>query len=428
LHIKTREADKKTNDKTGRKIEENITSIHKEENKASIYQSGINLGSGLIPLNILVIALVLAITFLPSNLPSNIIRIILGIPFLIFFPGYTLMAALFPQKEGIDTIQRVTLSLILSIAVVSLIGLVLNYTHWGIILESVLYSSTAFIFITSLVALLRRIKLTGYERFGIQLRGAMPGWGTGWHRALTITMLIAILGALGALGYFIATPEVGETFTDFYILNLEGVSANYTSNMTAGEEGKVIVGILNHEGEEVNYRVEVVIGSSIIEVGPVTLANEQKWEEEVGFVPEDPVEDQKVEFLLYKNDESEPYLEPLYIWIDFGERFTDFYILGQEGISANYTSELKVGEEGKVIVGILNNEGEEVNYRVEVVIDSSIIEVGPVTLSNKQKWEEEVSFVPDAPVEDQKVEFLLYKYDEPEPYLEPLYIWINVTE
>ncbi len=60
----------------------------------------------LIPLNLLVIVLVAVIILFPSN----ILRIILGLPFLLFFPGYTLVAALFPQKGGMGSIERVALS------------------------------------------------------------------------------------------------------------------------------------------------------------------------------------------------------------------------------------------------------------------------------------------------------------------------------
>ena len=81
----------------------------------------------LIPLNLLVFILVVAIVLFPSN----VLRIILGIPFLLFFPGYALMAALFPKREGMYGVERIALSFGLSIAVVPLIGLILNYTHWG---------------------------------------------------------------------------------------------------------------------------------------------------------------------------------------------------------------------------------------------------------------------------------------------------------
>ena len=98
----------------------------------------IKIGNGLILLNLLVVILILAILFFPSN----VLRIILGIPFLLFFPGYALHTALFPGRGRLDVAERVALSFGLSIAVVPLIGLVLNYLPWGIRLESVLYSVT----------------------------------------------------------------------------------------------------------------------------------------------------------------------------------------------------------------------------------------------------------------------------------------------
>ena len=274
----------------------------------------IKLGDGLIPLNLLAWVLILFIIFFPSN----ILRIILGIPFVLFCPGYTLMAALFTKKEGMGGIERVALSFGLSIAVVPLIGLILNYTPWGIRLEPILYSVASFILIASIIAWLRRRRLTEHERFAIQFQVTMPGWGEGvWGKVLAITVVVAILATLGTLGYVIATPKVGETFTEFYILGQDGKAANYPKELKVGEKGEVIVGIVNHEGKEVSYRVEVVVGSQeSTEVGPVVLVDEQKWEGEVSFVPEVAGENQKVEFLLYKDGEVEPCLEPLHLWVD----------------------------------------------------------------------------------------------------------------
>ncbi len=115
---------------------------------------------------------------------------------------------------------------------------------------------------------------------------------------------------------------------------------------------------------------------------------------------------------------------------DPGERFTEFYVFGPEGEAENYPEELAVGEEAKVIVGIINRERETATYRVEVAIDGvKSNEAGPVTLENGMKWEEELSFMPEVAGDKQKVEFLLYKNNyESEPHLKPLYLWINVRE
>ncbi len=267
----------------------------------------------LIPLNLLVIVLVAVIILFPSN----ILRIILGLPFLLFFPGYTLVAALFIKKEGMGSVERVALSFGLSIAVVPLIGLILNYTRWGIRTEPVLYSIVSFILITSIIAWLRRGRLPEPERFGIEFQMRLPGWGGGvWDRMLSVILTLAILGALGTLGYAIASPKVGERFTEFYIEGLEGKATDYPKELVVGEEGKVIVGIINREHETVTYRVEVAIDEiKNNEVGSVALDHDGEWEEIVGFIPGRAGDNQKVEFLLYKQGQDEVY-QRLHLWVD----------------------------------------------------------------------------------------------------------------
>ena len=273
----------------------------------------IKIRNELIPLNLLVLVLVAAIVLFPSTG----LRIALGVPLLVFFPGYTLMAALFPQRGGVDVLARIALSFGMSIAVVPLLGLALNYTPWGIRLEPILYSVASFILITSLIAWLRRKRLPHAERFDSEFQFGVPGWGGGiWDKVLSVILVIAILGALGMMGYAIATPKVGERFTEFYILGLGGQAADYPREIKVGEPERVTVGIVNHESEVVSYRVEVRIdGVKNNEVGPVVLANGQKWEGIVTFTPNKVVDNEKVDFLLYKNDEAEPSLKPLYLWI-----------------------------------------------------------------------------------------------------------------
>ena len=60
-------------------------------------------------------------------IPSTGLRIILGLPFLLFFPGYTLIAALFPRKGDLDSVERIALGFGVSIGAVILTGLVLNF-------------------------------------------------------------------------------------------------------------------------------------------------------------------------------------------------------------------------------------------------------------------------------------------------------------
>ncbi len=143
-----------------------------------------------------------------------------------------------------------------------------------------------------------------------------PGWGRGVRdRVLSIILALAILGALGTLGYVIVNPG-GESFTEFYILGLSGEAIGYPGELVVGEEGKVMVGIINREHEPVTYRVEVMIdGVKNNEVGPVTLEHDGEWEGIVGFTPDRAGDKQKVEFLLYRQGQSEVY-QRLHLWLD----------------------------------------------------------------------------------------------------------------
>jgi uncharacterized membrane protein len=59
------------------------------------------------------------------------LRYVFGSVLVLFLPGYSLIEALYPKKE-LDDLTRLALSIGLSLALVSLAGLVLNYTPWGI--------------------------------------------------------------------------------------------------------------------------------------------------------------------------------------------------------------------------------------------------------------------------------------------------------
>ena len=133
-------------------------------------------------------------------------------------------------------------------------------------------------------------------------------------------MPFVLLAVIGAIGYVLAAPKVGERFTEFYVLGTDGKATGYPSELEVGEKGIVTIGIVNHEYEAVSYRVEVRInGAKSSAIEPIVLQHEEVWEEQVSFVPEGAGENQEVEFLLYKNGDTEPYLKPLRLWLNVVE-------------------------------------------------------------------------------------------------------------
>jgi len=130
------------------------------------------------------------------------LRIALGLLFVIFFPGYTLLSALFPKRDSLGGIERLALSFGASIAVVPLIGLILNYTPWGIKLYPILISITIFIIVTSAIGWYRQRKLLAADRFSITLKTSLPDWAgmSQLDRGLSICLVVAIVAALGCIG------------------------------------------------------------------------------------------------------------------------------------------------------------------------------------------------------------------------------------
>ena len=271
----------------------------------------------------LVIAILISVALvILAIVGEGAVRIALGLIFVLFIPGYTLTAALFPKRDSLDAVQRVALSFGLSIAVVPLIGLILNYTPWGISVNPILTSLLAFIIVTAGIAWFRRRRLPPEQRFVVRFSFS---WLRFWRfpnrldRVLSGVLIVAILAVIGMLVFAAIPPTVEEKFTEFYILDSEGKTENYPDVVVSGEEAQVTIGIVNREKEVTDYIINIYIGNQRVkEVGPLTLAHEERWEHLVGFIPIEVGEDQEVRFLLLKTGEVEV-SEILHFWIDVVE-------------------------------------------------------------------------------------------------------------
>jgi len=249
--------------------------------------------------------------------PNSAVRVVLGLPFVLFFPGYVLIAALYPRSNDLDGIERVALSLGLSLAVVPLIGLVLNYTPWGIRLTPILMSLALFIIVCSVVAVRQRMRHSAEERFAGDIRPLLQA-----ARSLPWVSLALATGVIGVLLFagfrfgVLGGSRVGETFTEFYVLGPGGKAEGYPRRLLVGEPSQVIVGIINHEGQTAHYRVEVQAGvDRLASEGSFALADGEKREDRVGIVVRRPAKQVKVEFVLFMEGAKGPY-RTLHIWVD----------------------------------------------------------------------------------------------------------------
>jgi len=104
------------------------------------------------------VALTVPIVFYAVVPPLLYLRYVLGSFFTLYLPGAMLVEALYPRGEDLESLERFALSIGLSLAVVPLIGLLLNYLPWGIRLTPVTLSLAIFAEAMAAVALARKYR------------------------------------------------------------------------------------------------------------------------------------------------------------------------------------------------------------------------------------------------------------------------------
>ena len=269
------------------------------------------------------------------------LRIPLGLVFVLFVPGYSFIAALFPEagesptasdstaddpdsdansgwgsdsrwgsnadetrsdgtgpsgaatetgrglgRSGIDGIERVALSFGLSIAITPLLGLVLNFTPWGIRLVPIMVAVSGFTVAATAVAAVRRRNLPEDERFRVPYRSWVAAGRsellepTSRGDALLNVLLVAsILLAVGSVTFAIVVPPEGEQFSAVYVLTEDDdgelVADGYPTEFTRGESEEIVVGVDNHEHRTVDYTV-VLVEQRVRQAGNETIVEEQR--------------------------------------------------------------------------------------------------------------------------------------------------------
>ena len=133
-------------------------------------------------------------------------------------------------------------------------------------------------------------------------------------QALSIILIIAVLVAVGTTVLIVLAPEEGEKFTEFYILGPKGKAADYPTEFMSGTPQTVIIGIGNHEYQDITYTVEtfavrsrfdeatnqsVIVSATLLDRFSVTVPHNETIEQPYTFRIMDP-DTNRLEFLLFR--------------------------------------------------------------------------------------------------------------------------------
>lgn len=202
-----------------------------------------------------------------SVVSQSFLRLILAVPVILFIPGYVLIAALFPDTKDIDTIERLVFSIGSSIVVTPLLGLLLNFTPWGIRLEPVVISLTVFIIAMTGIAAYRRSTIPPESRYCMPVpeilrmlpEGAASRNQTPGSRIVFGIGVFAILLLIVSLVIVTTLPAAGDKFTEFFILGENRTADTYPELVSPGIQKVLYTGIGDHEYRTMNYTAEIYL-------------------------------------------------------------------------------------------------------------------------------------------------------------------------
>jgi hypothetical protein len=133
----------------------NLSDVNPPANLASYF---VNLDNAWFWAVTALVAVTVLVVFTVNASSLLYVRYVLGGVFVLFLPGFLLISALYARSGEMDTLEKVALSIGLSLAIVPLIGLVLNYTPWGIRLEPIMISLALFSEVMAVVCVVRRFR------------------------------------------------------------------------------------------------------------------------------------------------------------------------------------------------------------------------------------------------------------------------------
>lgn len=284
-----------------------------------------------------------------------VIRIPLGFIFVLFAPGYALAAVLFPyngnrskhgavltEQEGtwgqITFVERLVVSVGLSVAIVPLAGLVLGYSPWGYNPTVLTVTIASLTIIAAIAGTIRRWTVPSDQRFIVPTVSIPTHFAafigkpaTSREETLVVVIILGLVVSTAGIGFAATVPGNGERFTEFHIQAQDADSGAiepdaYPNAWAVAEPVDVVVGLTNQEGETVEYTIVVqqqqlgqttdgyeVTDRTELDRLDVTVGAGETWSEQLEVIPTESSDNARIAYLLYVGEPpDEPTAETAY--------------------------------------------------------------------------------------------------------------------
>lgn len=268
-------------------------------------------GSRYFPVDLIATSLLGLWLLAPAAIGSGSnVRAALGLLSIFFAPGYALVAVLFPKGSATDTdgdqswssrlsaeqtrrrlnspFERLLLSVGLSVCIVPVLGLALEFTPWGITQPALFAAVGGAVLLFSSGAAIRRWQAPPADRFSVY-RALVTvtdiDWITSRNTRSMVNLQVLLAGSLllatAGLGVAVwhPTDDNPEEFTEFFIKSEDPESGQIGAagyNSEGSGDAQFYLGITNQEGERTEYTVVTVLQRFTTSDGQRVLVSEQR--------------------------------------------------------------------------------------------------------------------------------------------------------
>lgn len=208
-------------------------------------------------------------------------HVILGLGFVLVFPGYALVSALFPARANgkryrpvrgtaysPDTDERIVLSFLCSLALLPPLALAHSLLGRPFERAALLGSVTALVLVLTAVAAVRRLSLSPADRYSSPSVSAAASRVHNWigaggtaDTALSLALTVAVLLAVGNVALGVTGPSADQSYTSVSLVTPgpggEFVASNYPTNLTAGEDRALTLRVENRHATAAEYTTAV---------------------------------------------------------------------------------------------------------------------------------------------------------------------------
>jgi len=190
---------------------------------------------------------------------QNALRVLLTIPLAFILPGYTLVAAIYGQRT-LATEIHIVFAIALSVSMIALGGLLLNFTDAGLNTTSWLIYLSVLTLVASGLALLRRQRSNSFTSPDFSLNFS-------WSQAAMCGMAVVLAFVAIRTARIGIDAQPRESFTELWML--------------PPTQDEVQIGIQNEEGILTSYRLVVRSGDDVLaEWNNVELKPGEQWQEQ----------------------------------------------------------------------------------------------------------------------------------------------------